>query len=326
MFRYSLVCVLGLCSAVPALAQAGGNGMFDEPGRDFGSVPRGPTLTHPFRLVNKTGYPLHIAGVRVSCGCTTAYPLQYDLAPGQETVIMAQMDTRRFIGPKTVTIFVTFDQPRFEEARLFVTANSREDLTLSPDSLAMGRVMRATSPTASTTVSFLGDANWQITGVSSDSNYIQPVCKLIRREGYEVAYQLTARLRPDTPVGKWYSDIWLTTNNPASPRVRVPLTVDIESALTINPGTVVLGQVKAGEETQRKVIVRGAQPFRITSIKGTDKQFAVRDTTEDTKSVHVLTVTLHGNQPGDVNRTFRVITDLTGDNDIEFTAQARVVP
>jgi hypothetical protein len=300
--------------------------MFEEQNRDFGSVPRGPLLTHAFRLVNKTGSPVHIVGVRVSCGCTSAQALQYDLAPGQETAILAQMDTRRFIGPKTVTIFVTFDRPQYDEVRLWVQANSREDVTVMPDTLAMGRVKRSTAPTASTTISFLGDPNWQVTGVGADSNYIHPVCKVVRRQGYEVAYELTAKLRPDTPAGKWYSDIWLTTNNPATPRVRVPLTVEIESALTVNPQRVTLGQVKAGQDAERKVIVRGDQPFRITRIKGTDKQITVRDNSQDAQVVHVLTVTFHGQSPGEVNRMVQVFTDLEGDSDVEFNAEARVVP
>jgi Protein of unknown function (DUF1573) len=326
MVRYSLVCLLGLCVPIPAFASPWAEGMFDELGRDLGAVPRGPMLTHPFRLVNNTGAAVHIAGLRVSCGCTSVRAFQYDLAPGQETVILAHMDTTRFLGTKAVTIFVTFDQPRFDEIRLWLQANSRDDVTIMPDTLAMGRVKRSTSPVASTTISLFGDTNWQITGIASDSNYIQPLCKMVRRDGVEVAYQLTARLRPDTPVGKWYSDIWLATNNLATPRMRVPLTVEVESALSISPGTVVLGPVKAGKETERKVIVRGVQPFRITRIQGTDKQMVVRDTTSAAKDVHVLSLTFHGSQPGDVTRTFRVSTDVLGENDLEFTARGLVVP
>jgi hypothetical protein len=276
--------------------------------------------------VNNTRYQVHIAGCRVSCGCTSAWPLRYDLAPGQETAIQAQMDTHRFVGPKTVTIYVSFDQPQFTEVLLSVTANSRDDVTVMPDALTLGRVRRASAPSASTTISLIGNSNWQVTGVTAESNYIQPSCKMIRRDGFEVAYELSARLRPDTPVGHWYSDIWLTTNNPATPRVRVPLTVEVEPAVTISPATAVLGDIKVGSDSQRKIIVRGAQPFRITRIKGTDKQIAVKDNTSEAKAVHVLTVTVHGNTAGEINRTFHVVTDVQGENDLEFTAQARIVP
>jgi hypothetical protein len=325
MYRFCLAGLLALATAAPAQA-SWADGLFEEHHWDFGSVTRGPALTHYFRVVNNTGQPIHISGCRVSCGCTSAWPLQYDLAPGQETAIAAQMDTHRFVGPKTVTIFVNFDQPRFEEVHLSVTANGRDDLTLMPDTLTLGRVRRGTAPSASTTITFFSDPNWQITSVATDSNYIQPVCKMTRREGFEVAYGLTVRLRPDTPAGKWFSDLWLTTNSPSSPRIRVPLTVEVEPALTISPAIVNLGEIKKGNDGQRKVIVRGVQPFRITSIKGTDDRIAVKDNTAEAKTVHVLTLTVRATNPGDVNRRFRIITDVKGEADLEFTAQARIVP
>ena len=39
--------------------------MFDELSRDFGSVPHGQTLVHPFRLVNNTGNTVRITSIRV---------------------------------------------------------------------------------------------------------------------------------------------------------------------------------------------------------------------------------------------------------------------
>src|SRR5206468_7370265 len=92
-----------------ALAASWGEALFDDLGRDFGSVPRGPTLNHPFRLTNQTGQAVHIASVRVSCGCVSASAIKDELAPGQSTAIMANMDTLRFFGTRTVTIYVQFD-------------------------------------------------------------------------------------------------------------------------------------------------------------------------------------------------------------------------
>ncbi|MCI0456937.1 MAG: DUF1573 domain-containing protein [Gemmataceae bacterium] len=325
MFRYTLVIVLGLCAARSASA-SWADGLFDELSRDFGSVPRGPTLTHPFRLVNRTGAPLHISSVRVSCSaCVSARALQESLPPGQETAILVHMDTRRFSNTKNVTIFVTFDQPRFEEVRLWVQANCRDDVTVIPESLAFGRIKRGSTPTTSATVSFLGSGDWQILGAKSDSNYIQPAVKEVRRDSSEVSYQLTAALRPDAPAGKWYTDVWVQTNNPATPRLRVPLTVEIEAPLIVSPMTVVLGEVKAGTQAERRLVVQGVTPFRILSVQGTDGQLSVRSSKNDRKAVHVLTVTLRPDKTGELNRTLRIITDIQGESDIEFTAKARVV-
>src|SRR5262249_28542355 len=112
MRRYGWLTIFFLASAGSASASSWAEGLFDDLSRDFGSVARGPILSHPFRLVNNTKQTVHIAGLRVSCSaCTTARALQTTLAPGQETAIVVQMDTRRFSNYKTVTVYVTFDQP-----------------------------------------------------------------------------------------------------------------------------------------------------------------------------------------------------------------------
>jgi hypothetical protein len=300
--------------------------MFTELSKDFGSVPRGPTLVHPFRLTNNTGSPVHISGVRVSCGCVNASALDTYLAPGQSTAIQAHMDTRRFFGTKVVTIYVSFDQPHWEEVRLWVQANSRDDLLVSPEAFALGQAKRGSVPSASVTVTFTGNSQWQITGIERGSNYILTTLQELRRDSVVVSYQLTASVRGDAPVGKWYTDVWLQTNNPALPRVRVPLTVEIESALSISPTAVNLGQLKPGAEEERKVIVRGIVPFRIMNVEGTDDELTVRDSTSASKSVHVLTVRLKAKTAGQLDRRLKVVTDLKEEGELEFQARAQVLP
>jgi hypothetical protein len=93
MVRYSLVGFVLLTLAGSARA-SWADAMFDELSRDFGSVPHGTTLVHPFRLVNNSGSTVRINSVRVSCGCTQARALTSVLAPGQETASVATMVTR----------------------------------------------------------------------------------------------------------------------------------------------------------------------------------------------------------------------------------------
>lgn len=325
MVRHSLVCLVLLAAAGQARA-TWADAMFDELSRDFGSVPHGQVLVHPFRLVNNTGATVRITGVRVSCGCTSARALTSVLAPGQETAIIASMDTRRFYGNKNVTIFVTFDQPRFEEVRMWVQANSRDDVAFSSDGISFGRLKRGAAPVGKVTVTFLGDGTTQVTEARSESNYVKPGVRELTRAGGEVTYEVLANVRPDTPPGKWYTDIWLKTNNPNMPKLRVPVTIEVEATLSINPNTVALGQVKAGTELDRKLILRGVTPFRITGISGTDRQIRVIESNSESKTVHVLTVTLSPLGPGQLTRMIRIHTDLQNGGDIEFNAKADVVP
>lgn len=327
MYRTSLLlfALLGVVSHAHASSWA--DGLFDELSHDFGSVPRGQVVTHYFRITNNTKQPVQISQVRVSCNvCSSARALQTTLQPGQETAIMATMDTNRFINSKTITIFVTFSQPRFEEVRLWIQANSREDVMFSPDSIAFGRVKRGATPESKVTIAFLGGARTQVTEVKSESNYVQASLKEVQRPSGETAFEISAKLREDTPAGKWYTDIWIKTNHPAMPKLRIPVTVEVEAPLSVNPSTVSLGEVKAGTESDRKVVIRGVRPFRIVGITGTDNQVQVRPTNNESKAVHVLTVTLNPRDVGDLSRTIRVQTDLKQSGDIEFTAQAQVVP
>jgi len=326
MLRIGLVSVFVLVLAQPVHAAPWADAMFDDLTKDFGAVPHGTVAMHPFRLVNKTGATLHISSVRVSCGCTSASAMQTSVAPGKDGVIMAQMDTRRFYGTKSVTIYVQFDQPQFEEVRLSVQANSRDDISYSPESINFGKIYRGTAATAQMNISFLAGSATRILDSNCDSNYLTSSFNEIRRESGEVVYQISAKIRADAPVGKWYSDVWVKTNNPAIPKLRVPLSIEIEPALTVSPSNVVMGQIKAGNPFDRKVIVRGAQPFRITKVDGADEQVRVQEDDDEAKLVHVLTVTLSPAAPGALSRTLRVHTDLEAGGEVTFNAQAQVVP
>jgi hypothetical protein len=327
MSRYCLVLGAGLFwAASPAFSATWADSMFDELSKDFGSVPRGPTLVHHFRLVNNTKGPVSISNVRVSCGCVSASALKNNLNPGEETAILARMDSTRFVGPKTVTIYVQFDRPAYEEVRLWVQANGRNDFNVTPDSLAFGAIKRSTSPETKVTLTFYGSPDTRITEIKGESNYIQPSVKAINRSESEISYEVSARLRGDTPVGKWYTDVWLKTNNPSIPQVRVPLTVEVESPLSVSPEAVSLGQVALNGESERRVIVRGVKPFKIKSVQGTDDQVAVREASEDSKPIHVLTVRLKGSKAGAIDRTVKVLTDLPEEGQIEFHVNAEVTP
>ncbi len=325
MHRYIFILLVGLSATTTSSAQSWADGLFDSLSRDFGSVPRGSVVSHPFRIVNNTGSVVHISSVRVSCGCVSARALTTTINPGQETAILVHMDARRFQNSRTATVYVTFDRPNFAEVRLWVRANSRDDVSVNPDTLSFGRLKRGTTSKKEVDISLLGGPHYRVLSVSCDSNYVQPVCKYTGHNNFEVNYKLTTQLRSDTPPGRWYTDVWLTTNNPAMSKVRIPLTVEIESSLSVSPSVVFMGRVKAGTEEARKIIIRGVNPFQIVDVKGGNQHFKVYDNTKEKTTVHVLTVTFRPNQPGNVDDTLYVITDLKNDNIIDFTARAQVV-
>ena len=326
MLRYSFVLLAGFWAASPALAAGWADGLFDGMSKDFGSVPHGQNLIHNFRITNNTKDPINISNIRVSCGCVSATANRGFLNPGEETTLVAKMDSSRFFGVRTVTIFVQFDRPGFDEVRLWVQANSRSDFALAPDQLAFGQVKRGSSPSASVSITFYGNVGTKITEVKSETNYIKPIVQETRRQDGEVSYQVSASMRPDTPVGKWYTDVWVKTNDPSMPQIRVPLTIEIESALSVSPEVISLGGVKMGTESEKKVIVRGVKPFKVTGLETGDPELTVKDSSHEAKTVHVLTVKLKPAKPGEFARTVRVLTDLKEDSQTDFRVTAQVAP
>lgn len=304
--------------------RAGAEQYFEERVKDFGTVPRGPTLTHYFRITNTTNQNVIISGARVSCGCTSATIAVAQLKPGESTAVTAQMDTRRFYGHKAVTIYVTFSAPQFEEVTLRVQANSRDDFSMTPDTLAIGTVRSGKEGKASVKMS-LFDPTWEVSNATCDSNYVKPVVKLVTRSGSDVAYEVTAVTRPDLPVGKWFTDVWVQTNNAAMPKVRIPLTVEVTPAVVATPNVLQFGEVKVGSKGEQKLIVRGDKPFKILEVQGIDGVLTVAGKNDEAKPVHILTFTFKPDKAGDVSRALKVSTD-DGQTDITVPLRASAVP
>lgn len=324
MRRYGLA--VGVLLAWGGWAAAGtwAEGLFDEVSKDFGPVPRGPSLVHSFRMVNRSREVVHVAGVRVSCGCVQAQPTKDTLAPGEDGAVVVRMDTRRFTGSKTVTIYVTMDRPLADEARLWVQAIGRDDVAIAPDTLAFGRCRRASEPGAAADVTLYG--GWRLTAARAESHYVRLALAETLRDDATASYRVQARLRADTPPGRWFTDVWLETNNPQAPRLRLPLTVEVEGSLTVSPQVVSLGEVRPGEEAERRVVVRGVRPFQILRIDGDGDGLIVRDAAPGSRPVHVLTVRLKALGAGDLARSLRLTTDLAEDPSADFEATATVLP
>jgi hypothetical protein len=302
-------------------------GIFHETNRDFGSVPRGTLLTHQFKLTNDRQQPLHVASLRTSCGCAIATVGQDELAPGQATVLQVTVDTRKYGGYRQFTVHVLFDRPALEEVRITVSATSREDISLTPGQLEFGRVRRGVEAKASVQIQYHGVGEWKITGVENENGYLKPELTQGTNGIGQPTYQLTVTLRPDIPAGAWHSDLWLKTTDATVPRIRVPMMVEVESALSATPSDVQLGQVKAGGQAERKVVIRGSAPFKITKVDGADALFKVEGVDGEAKSVHVLRVTVKPDANRDeLARKFRVHTNLLNGEVLEFAAHAVVVP
>jgi hypothetical protein len=321
-------CVLTACVFLmgpgPAPAQPWVDTLFAEKSKDFGSVTHGTLLAHSFPVRNSTDQTVHATSLRVSCGCVIAEMEKPELAPGQETTIQVKMNTGRFHGDKTVSIFVGFDQPAAAEAVLQVRAHSCDDVVIQPDVFDFGRVPHGTRANVQVTVKFTGGADWQIRQATCESNHVAIKTEEVETDSDDKAYLVTASLDETLPVGKWYTEVWLHTDHPFMPRIRVPVQVEVEPLLSVTPASMKLETPSPGQTIRHKVMVYGKTPFTILAIKGADAQWDVHDESPGKVQRHILTITLNSSVPGPQERAFQIVTDLPNEGTVRFTAQAVV--
>lgn len=286
-------------------------------------------LVHYFRFTNTTGQTITLGQPRVSCGCTSAAILKAQIAPGETSAVVAQMDTRRIPTPntlKSVIVYVPFLSPGPpEEVALRVQTVCRDDLVMAPDTLAFGNLKKGQGGKVSTKVTFTSDPNWQITESTSTGGFVKVSHKLESRQGSYVTYEITATLDKDCPVGNWTSDVYLKTSNPAVAQLRVPVTVVVTAAVAVNPEAVQFGDLAIGTPAERRVIVQAATPFKIVKVNGGDEQVGVRVDSQDAKPVHVVTLSLTPKLIGGFTRNLEIQTDNREQPTVVVPMSAKVI-
>lgn len=326
MFRIAMA-VVGIVVGSGA-AFAGPSDLFPEKVKDFGVAPRGPVLVHYFRFTNTTGQTLSLGQPRVSCGCTSAAMSAYTVAPGESAAVIAHMDTRRFQYAnvtKAVTIYVPFVSPTQEEVSLRVQAICRDDLMMSPDTLAFGTVTKGKGAKTSTQVTFTSDPNWEVKESKSTGGYVGVQHKLLSRSGSTVTYEIIATLDKDCPAGNWTSDVFLKTSNAGVEKLRIPVTVNVTAPVAASPEVVQFGNVALGNATEKSVTLQSRTPFKILAVKGGDDQLGIVIESKDAKPVHVIKLSASPKLQGGFLRNVEITTDNKDQPKVVIPVAAKVV-
>lgn len=295
---------------------------------DFGTVPSGTTLFHRFNLTNIYAVPMQIVkDPEVSCGCVRVVKYTQKLEPRESGFVDVEMDGRRFIGAKSVTIQVRFG-PKFQStAILQVRAFGRTDVQINPGQVNFGVVALGQKPAQNIDVQYTGQQiNWQINeldtsnapSVAATMQRLQPV------RGNGTIFRIAVALKPDAESGVLQEQIVLKTNDATSPLLTLPVTGTVQSPLSVVQGTNIrLDPVPVGREATKIVMVRGNKPFKIMKVEGEGDGLTVMYD-KNPIAIQRLTVTFKPTQPGELKRKLIILTDQNESTSvtIEGTAEA----
>lgn len=323
--------LVGIALAAWSVATASGaeksggwaDGLFAERQHNFGNVPRGAKVRHPFVLTNNTPNPISILNLRVSCGCTSGKASVAVVPPGKAGVIEAEMDTRNFVGHKATTLFVSLHNGSEEvEIGLGVVSNILSDIVLNPGGIDFGAISRGQSPTLSLTIDRLGPLEWRVVKMVSASKALNASLVETQRANGMVSYRLDVSIKPGAPAGPVRDEIQLLTNDPESRGFPVLVTADVRGDLSASPSVLSLAAPTNGSEVVGRFIVRSSRPFKVVKVEGAGDGYAANADDADAKPLHVVTVAYRPEEGKAVaaSRTFKIVTDLPGESPAVVTA------
>jgi hypothetical protein len=326
-----MICVACALISVGAVANAEqwARKMFTETHHDFGTVSRNAKTEHSFTIENCFEEDVHIVAVRSSCGCTTPVLSKKTLKSWEKGELVAQFNTRSFIGTKSAEITLVIDKPYYAEVKLTVGGTIRSDIVVEPGEVKFGDVDAGTSKTIDMKISYAGRRDWKISDIRGDSQFLEVRLDPVQRQGSMIHYLLHIKLKDDAPVGEILDELVVVTNDEKNEIFTLPVSGKIVPPVSISPLFVAMGDVDEGKSSQQRLIVRARKPFAISGVDCPDNRFDF-SVPEGTRTVHVIPFTFRGEllnakDDGSLKQKILVRTSLGETMTAEATVAGRVI-
>jgi hypothetical protein len=228
-------------------------------------------------------------------------------------------------GPKSVSIYITLGPQYTSTATLRVSANSRADVVFNPGEINFGIVQRGQTAQQTIEVEYAGVLDWRVQDVDKGNAPLDVAVEQMYRQPGRVGYRLKSTLKPDAPPGLLKHELFLRTNDPASPLVPVLVEANVQAPLTVKPNVVKLDGSRAGEAVTRRFNIYGTRPFRIVGIDGLGDGIQA-DIPPSPATVQIVTLKCQISQPGDIKRRLQVRTDLAGYSPMSVSVEGNILP
>ena len=290
-FHHAIAIVAIVSTATVASAAMPSAALFKTINHDFGTVAKAAKAEFRFELTNPFDQPIHIRGVRTSCGCTTPIVETETIQPGETGTIMARFNTGSFQGARAATLTVSFDRPSFTEVQLHVKGYIRSDVVLAPGEANFGNVGEGEPKTIQLTVDYAGRSDWAIVGLQTADDFLKARATELKRNNGRVSYQLEIDLLANAPAGALMSEIIIQTNDRNLKTVPLVVNANIESDISVSPRMLELVGTDSVDSFKQVLILKGKTPFKIMNVESDDFDITA-DPSEDSKALHTLPMTL----------------------------------
>jgi hypothetical protein len=196
--------------------------------------------------------------------------------------------------------------------QLKVSGFIRTDITFDPPEVNYGEIAAGQSQEQEVLITHSGNSNWEITDVRSHCGNLQVRLNPAERGPGFVRYRMRVRIDGEMPEGEIRERLTLISNDRDFPTTEMAISGRVRPDVIVSPASVSLGTTRRDGTVERRLVVRGEEPFEIMDVQCADDRFEF-EVPVGKRKVHFVNLRFHGDGTTEsISQKLRIVTDLPG--------------
>ena len=182
---------------------------------DFGVMERGGKKTVKFKFTNEGAKPVKILATHAGCGCTVVDAPIKAFEHGDVGFISVEFDAADHVGKVLKTIMVVTDENSISDRILTVKADVKSSFWAAPPIVDLGGVVKGSKPIKSFSLKGPFKSN------EPKLDFDHRILEVVKDNKKPMTYQVS--LRAEAPIGSIRTVVWIDDEDPATPRLKLPV-------------------------------------------------------------------------------------------------------
>lgn len=241
---------------------------------DAGYIPQAEdSYPFTFSVTNTGNADLNISKVKTNCGCTLVNNYPHILAAGETGQIVINYTFGKSRGVFNQSAVLMSDDPDYPAALLTMTGNGKQDVKISPAVFNFGGIVEGEKAVARCFVTYSGDNIFLIESAETNQKAlnltVNPFTPKLLNEKLFIPF---AQIIPSNCTNRFIIEASLDTNElkttnsnnfveiktnlPDAKELKIPVSFEMISPISITPTKLFLGEVVAGTSISENIMVK----------------------------------------------------------------------
>lgn len=277
---------------------------------DFGAVPQGYVVTHPYPFKNSGSAGLVIEKVRDTCSCTCTILSKNRIPPKGRGEVPVIFNTSKYRGGQQHFVYVHSNDPEKPLVRLELKGFI---MVAIPSELYLGNIYINEPINKSVKLLEPGENSPAIDKISSSSKYLHAGINTDSAEGIKDRV-VDITLSPSVPAGTLHEEVAVFFRDKKLPPLRIPVTGYIEGEVAVSPKALFFGFVGNGARVSKDIAIVSNTTERIFKISGVESDlknmsFEIIETEKGRKYIVRVMLDSSAGLRGQINGTIKIKID-----------------